>query len=183
MRMRDLVRPPAARPPTPDWIAVEQALGTSLPSDYKDLAATYGSGEFAEHLGLLHPLAPRETKNLILAQEWLASTLRLLVGPVGEDDSMADLTPAWVKQAEGALLACMVGRNAEAIYWRTDRANPDLWTIVVVDREPEEYAHYPLGLEEFLVQLLTGKLICHVLPDDLHETPSFKPYSWPLEQL
>lgn len=57
-----LVPPPAAPqgvPTAADWAAVEKALGTSLPDDYKDLVTMYGEGYFTDEVVWLY--APKHS--------------------------------------------------------------------------------------------------------------------------
>jgi hypothetical protein len=42
-----------------DWKAAEAALGTVLPSDFKQLVETYGSGELCGHLYWFNPFYER----------------------------------------------------------------------------------------------------------------------------
>lgn len=51
------VMPPPARPyrPTGDWSAVEAALGTALPADFKAFIGVYGSGEINCTLEINNP--------------------------------------------------------------------------------------------------------------------------------
>ncbi|CAM5700953.1 Knr4/Smi1-like domain-containing protein OS=Streptomyces griseomycini OX=66895 GN=FHS37_005303 PE=4 SV=1 [Streptomyces griseomycini] len=50
-----LCPPPAEPPPPVDWAQAERALGTALPTDYKQLVETYGDGIFDETIWLLVP--------------------------------------------------------------------------------------------------------------------------------
>ncbi|MGA5220631.1 hypothetical protein ACPCAE_31800 [Streptomyces cinereoruber] len=59
-----LCPPPAAVPPAPDWSEVEEALGTGLPRDYKELVAAYGPGRFCGFITLYQPHAPNRWTDL-----------------------------------------------------------------------------------------------------------------------
>jgi hypothetical protein len=66
-RLTALVPPPAEPVETGEagrWGEVEAALGTALPSDYKALIGTYGSGRFGDFLYLFNPFAPSGDGNL-----------------------------------------------------------------------------------------------------------------------
>jgi hypothetical protein len=56
------VVPPPARPIDPGdpgaWPKVEQALGTKLPSDYRDYGTRYGSGVLGHDLFVYNPFSP-----------------------------------------------------------------------------------------------------------------------------
>lgn len=48
-----------------DWAAVESAVGTRLPDDYKQFAALYGPGVFCDYLRIFHPHGPTAWVDLL----------------------------------------------------------------------------------------------------------------------
>lgn len=56
-----LCSPPTQPPSQVDWTQVEAALGTALPTDYKHIVQTYGSGLFDDTIWLLAPTPPTLT--------------------------------------------------------------------------------------------------------------------------
>jgi len=59
-RLTELVAPSGPRR-SRDWPAVERALGTALPTDYRQLVETYGGDVFDEAIRLLDPPCPDES--------------------------------------------------------------------------------------------------------------------------
>ncbi|MFG2661721.1 hypothetical protein [Streptomyces sp. NPDC048425] len=54
-RLTEVLLRPCALTQTPDWDAAEAALGTALPTDYKELITTYAGGFVDGYLLLLEP--------------------------------------------------------------------------------------------------------------------------------
>jgi hypothetical protein len=79
-RLGQLLPPPEdpVEPGRPDgWAAVEAALGTGLPSDFKAFTERYGSGMVDDFLYLFNPFAAGEDGNLLVEKDRvLAPTVR-----------------------------------------------------------------------------------------------------------
>jgi hypothetical protein len=71
-RLRRLLPPPAEalEPGRPDgWPAVEAALGTGLPSDFKAFTELYGSGKVDDFLYLFNPFTQGPDGNLLVERD------------------------------------------------------------------------------------------------------------------
>lgn len=133
-----------------EWAAVEAELGTALPADYRALVTVYGSGLFADWLGLFDPFDPRPHVRL-------AEQVRLL-GQTNRDlrADFPDFFPHPLFPEPGGLLP-FARANTSHLYWVT-RGKPDAWTIVVMGRAEGEHEAYRFGAAEFLLRWLGGKL-------------------------
>ena len=64
-------------PGEPDaWPAIERQLGLRLPSDYKALISTYGSGAIADFINVFNPFSENPHVRLVDAAESVAATYR-----------------------------------------------------------------------------------------------------------
>lgn len=142
-----LVPPPSPAPPPPDWNAVHRRLGTALPSDYRDFIDAYGPGCIGGLFWVLHPDGVPDRLNL--GAQWAAarSPQPLLTPPPYPPGVVA-----------GGLLPCAVDEDAGILYWHAREADPDRWTVVYRDEDGDSWLPHPLGLVEFLLAVVDGRL-------------------------
>ncbi len=170
-RIRQLIPPPAAPvgTGTPDkWQSVEQALGTTLPLDYKQFIDTYGTGWFAGYIALISPFYEEwpllEFKDEILnLYEW-------------RKEEFPEGRPPFPTYPEpGGLLPWGVDENGGAFFWRTT-GHPEEWTTVVLNADYDDvYDEYPTSLTSFLTGLLEGTIVVSRFPPDL-DLQSFRQF-------
>ncbi|KAF4407668.1 SMI1/KNR4 family protein [Streptomyces lycii] len=145
--------PPVAAPSPRDWEPVEQALGTPLPEDYKQLVDHFGGGVFDETFWLLEPgcsdpdydlLAVTEEREEVLADLWKgAETKPRLLEPEG-----TRLIPWAYVEGSGAHL-----------YWLIAPGRPpEDWTVMINEGRGPEWEHHPLPCARFLLDSMTGAL-------------------------
>ncbi|MCY1137024.1 SMI1/KNR4 family protein [Actinoplanes sp. Pm04-4] len=151
----DVCSPPAGSRSDFDWRAFELRTGQPLPSDYREIVATYESGRFAGFLSVYLPEAEVATARLDTMNAEVLRTLRDL-----EDEY------EWPYELD-KLLLCGVSDNGNYLFWRTENADPEAWTIVVSDSETEEWFEFPGGLAAFLRAVVTGELVVPIFPDNL----------------
>ncbi|MER6117616.1 SMI1/KNR4 family protein [Streptomyces sp. NPDC001743] len=136
---------PAPRTPV-DWQAAEQALGTRLPGDYKEIADLFGYGSFDMYLELLLP----GVRGLDLV-DWSLSARA----------HGADLwRPHPVHPDPGGLLRWGVSEQELDFFWQTGAADPDDWPVLV-RTDFDTWERYECGVGEFLVRLLTDTGLGH----------------------
>ncbi|MFF1570780.1 hypothetical protein ACFVY1_46945 [Streptomyces sp. NPDC058293] len=115
--------------PAVDWRAVEADLGTSLPSDYKEIVDLFGPGGFDEYVDLLVP------------------------GALGMD--LVDWARSEGYPAPKELLRWGSSEQEFDFVWQTRTANPDDWAVLV--GQFGEWERFDCGLGEFLVRMLTDR--------------------------
>ncbi|MGW5349554.1 hypothetical protein ACWERV_03420 [Streptomyces sp. NPDC004031] len=118
--------------PRADWPAIEAALGTRLPADYKEIADVFGEGSFDGCVEVLVPapdLAP-----------WTPDELT--------DPAAEGLLP-WACSEQGLVLL-----------WRTRPGDPGAWPVVARTEGREDEQH-DCGAGEFLLRLLTDVRLGH----------------------
>ncbi|MEV4943848.1 Lsr2 family DNA-binding protein [Streptomyces zaomyceticus] len=165
-----LCPPPAVPPPAPDWSQVEDAWGTSLPQDYKELVTAYGPGRFCGFITLYQPHSP---------SAWIDLTGPLparLRGQI-EEVRQAARHPWPLPHSPENLFAMGVTDNGDYLFWVTQPAEtPDQWTVAVNEALRAPWFSYTGSLTEFLVGVLGGTTRVPMFPRDLlRHGPTFTP--------
>ncbi|MFB8273522.1 histone-like nucleoid-structuring protein Lsr2 [Streptomyces sp. NPDC055955] len=158
--LNDLARlsPPPAAPPTVDWQDTEDALGFTLPTDYKQLAAAYGPGSFCNFLSVRHPLG---------ATDWIS-----LPGPMTtavQEQLQRDRDQGRpVPHAPAELFPIAVSDNGEYVFWhRPATCAPQEWTITVNEARGPRWFPFDGTLTEFLLSVLSGQTSVPLFPNGL----------------
>ncbi|WP_326733589.1 hypothetical protein [Streptomyces sp. NBC_01022] len=141
-----------------DWQAVEQALGTRLPGDYKAIVDLFGPGSFDTYLELLVP----GVRGLDLV-DWASSDQVRAAGL---------WRPHPIHPEPGGLLRWGVSEQELDFVWRTGAPDPDDWPVLV-RTDFDTWETYECGAGEFIVRLLTdvrlpyptGRIAAHCFLD------------------
>lgn len=171
-RLRALIPPPASvTPPSPSaWSAVEDVLGTTLPTDFVDLVSGYGPGRFDRFLWVLQPV--EEPPALSLAGQAVdqLDVLRELVG-YGEE------VPYGVADGRAELLPWALTDNGDVCFWVTrPESVPDEWTIAIHESRGPDWETFPGSCTEFLVAVFEGTSVFDTFPRGFPSaTPAFTP--------
>jgi hypothetical protein len=167
--------PPPPEPVEPAeearWPEIEQALGTALPSDYKALLATYGSGTFDEELWLFSPFAPPGDGNLLdecpaVLADYAESRRRF--------PARYPLPPF---PEPGGVLPLGRSDTGNELYWVTE-GQPDDWPVALFGSRSPRHEVHPGGIAAFLAALAAGELDTRLLPEGLRrrDRHSFTPF-------
>ncbi len=149
-RLAELLPPPPSVPPV-DWPAVEAALGTPLPGDYKAFCERWGAtGEIETSGPVTVYRQPAEARSF-------GKVLRQMRDVDGTIDHVA-LYPE-----EGGLLCWGGSESEDVLLWRTE-GPPDAWEVVVFRYAP---ARTGLPFAEWLVAALEGRLPAEHAPPEL----------------
>ncbi|MFI5666609.1 hypothetical protein [Streptomyces sp. NPDC051704] len=135
-----------------DWRAVEAAIGTALPSDFKSLAEWYPAFELDEFLGVCTPLPGEE-------DGWAKGTAEEREG--GDSAYPADLRPA--ELASTALMSWGESTDGDQFFWSALGDDPEQWPVTVCSRNGPWW-HYAGGTVQFLAELCDGTLEPWALP-------------------
>jgi len=168
-RVAELIPPPEAVAPK-DWAQVEQALGTQLPEDYKQLVDTFGGGVFDETVWLLEPgcsvpdydlLSMAEERQEVLGNLWNHGEPK----PAELETAGARLLP-WAYAEEGG----------EFLYWLiTPGQDPGTWPIMINEGRGPEWEKHPGPCAAFLLSLMTGETSSGTFPELPAEEHQFDP--------
>ncbi|MFE9412238.1 histone-like nucleoid-structuring protein Lsr2 [Streptomyces sp. NPDC006704] len=142
-----------------DWPAVEAALRTRLPEDYKELTAAYDPGCFANFLWIFDPCHTSVHVNLTgPASDRTRAQVR--------DDYARGICPAPVDPE--LLLPCGGTDNGETLFWIMDPlAGPDAWKIAVNEARGPRWFVFDGNVTQFLISVLNGTTSVPQFPDSL----------------
>lgn len=170
-RLVSLAAPPAATPPAADWADVERRLGHPLPADYKELADTYGNGQFDEHIRLWGPEDTPAGRGLISMNEGYFDDLEDVWEMEGE-------APEEIE--DGATLVVWARtKDADTLNWVVrPGVAPDAWPVMVLGADATVWENYDRNATRFLADLLSGEIDSGILSSEL--TPpdhTFRPHA------
>jgi len=163
-----LVPPPPATGRGWGWDQIEEGLGR-LPSDYKRLVETYGSGSFDDFLWLLVPGYDNPNVDLGRQAAAILDHLRELRAPEGG-------VPYDLRRDAPGLLPWAVTDNGETCFWDTASEDPDAWSIVVNEARGPAWVTFAGSATDFLLAVFAAKSPCALFPDDFPSPePAFTP--------
>ncbi|GAA3989999.1 hypothetical protein GCM10022384_42470 [Streptomyces marokkonensis] len=139
-----------------DWSEYARALGTDVPSDYKELGEAYPTFSVGGFLIVGTPRPGREAAS---------AAARLDALDALEDLAEADMANGYVPYPRpGGLLHCAETSSGDIFYWRTGDSDPDSWPVVVSTRN-DDWWEYDKGLVSLLAGLVSGDVPPWGLPD------------------
>ncbi|MEU4150704.1 hypothetical protein [Streptomyces sp. NPDC026659] len=131
-----------------DWKAVEEALGTRLPSDFKALAEWYPAFELDDFLGVFLPWPGEEG-------DWAGE------GDGPYSDYPADLRPPELVPTN--LISWGDSKEGDVFFWSVLGDDPEHWPVTICSRNGPWW-HYAGGTVQFLAELTNGTLEPWELP-------------------
>ncbi|MGW7106529.1 hypothetical protein ACWGHU_10265 [Streptomyces xanthophaeus] len=126
-----LLPPPSNGGDMVDWEQVHAQFGCNLPQDYRDFVAVYGMGSISDSLGISAP-------------------------PFDGHPYDDHLLYGCSYPAPGGVLRWGANEGADDFVWRCGDEDPDRWTVAVSTRGT--WHDYDLGMAEFLVELVSGRV-------------------------
>jgi hypothetical protein len=139
----------AGDPASVSWDAVEEQIGSALPSDYKEMASRTGTAVLDDRLTIF---APHESEELdigamIKERDWAWDFLR-------EDVYLPDRF-----FADGRRLIVFAAIDACYFFWDArDGVAPEEWGVVIVDGDLQNWFELPLSATECLYNVLVGDI-------------------------
>ncbi|MDI2127589.1 SMI1/KNR4 family protein [Yinghuangia seranimata] len=143
-------RPPRAI----DWQSVEEALGTRLPADYKDLIARYPELVVGGFIRVLGPHGRFPSMDIVAESQSNQSWLEYITEEAEHHD---EAIPYVAYPAPGGILRWGVTTNGDYCHWRTGPGDPDEWTIVVSEGKGDEWTEFAGGLGAFIEALFLAR--------------------------
>ncbi|UQA92763.1 Lsr2 family DNA-binding protein [Streptomyces halobius] len=139
-----------------------------LPTDYKELASTYGPGRFADYLQIYHPHGNTEYVDLV-------GPMPAKIRSQLQKDYHQGTHP--VPYDPRQLFTMGVTDNGEYLFWVTEPLDaPDSWRVAVNEARGPQWFIYDGTITEFLVSVLTGDTAVPQFPRGILEhVPSFAP--------
>jgi hypothetical protein len=169
-RLRQLLPPPAdpAEPGRPDgWAAVEAAIGTQLPGDFKAFTELYGSGMVDDFLYLFNPFASGQDGNLLAEKD------RVLAAYGQTRARFPDRLPLPPFPEPGGVLPLGRTDNGDELYWVT-AGDPDGWPVALLESRAALQELHAMPVTGFLAALAANQLTSRILPEDVLDRPSHR---------
>jgi hypothetical protein len=169
-RLRRLLPPPdhPVEPARPDgWAAVERALGTGLPGDFKAFTERYGSGTVDDFLYLFNPFASGQDGNLVVEKD------RVLAAYRQTRARFPDRLPLPPFPEPGGVLPLGRTDNGDELYWVTD-GDPDHWPVALLESRAALQEVHQVPVTGFLAALAANQLVSRILPEDVLGRPSHR---------
>jgi hypothetical protein len=176
-RLLQLLPPPAhpVEPARPEgWAAVEAALGTGLPADFKAFTELYGSGKVDDFLYLFNPFTQGQDGNLLAEKNRVLAAYRQTRARFPERLALPPFPE------KGGVLPLGRTDNGDELYWVT-QGPPDLWPVMLLASRAALQELQPMPVTGFLGALAANQLTSRVLPEDLLRRSShrFTPFPDP----
>lgn len=141
------------------WTEIEQKIGISLPSDYRDYITTFGTGYVGEFIWVFNPFASKPTFNLIEQIRVRLDAVRVIKQQLPSD------APFKLFPEQGGLLPCGATGNGDCLFWLTE-GNPDEWPILVNESRGPDWAQFNMRLTDFLAGVIRREISCEIFPTD-----------------
>ncbi len=145
---------------------------SALPSAYKEFITRYGTGCVDGFIWIYNPSS--ENNYLDLGSQVVRQMEAIRVATAENSGFPFD-----VSEERGELLPFGITDNGDFLLWKTT-GDPDSWPIVVLDSRLGSYQVFALSLIDFLIQVLSSKVLVSVFPDDFPSAlPQFSPAPQP----
>ncbi|MFE5854321.1 hypothetical protein ACFQ61_14050 [Streptomyces sp. NPDC056500] len=135
------------------WDAVESALETTLPGDYKRLCEAFGEGVFS---GAYFPLSVSAGVSSDLLSNW-RTHLRYAPEPGSADERESLYAPyAIYRPGHGGLIPWGSSESAHGLFWLADAGSPDEWPTLAMwpDAEAGDWSRFDMSASEFMGRVI-----------------------------
>lgn len=123
-----------------DRLPVERRLGLPVPASFKELAETFGPGEFSQYLFLAGPGDERAAHSLAReSAAWLFPGAADLLHPYPPPGEPGGPVP-WGGTCHG-----------DAFFWLPDSADPDTWPVLALGESADRH-RFDLTVPEFVLE-------------------------------
>ncbi|MFH8731681.1 SMI1/KNR4 family protein [Streptomyces sp. NPDC017964] len=139
-----------------DWTALETALGTALPSDYRSLAEAYPVLVIDDFVMVSVPTPGAEVS-------WASASRN---DEILQDLYEMDDTEGYVPFPQpGGLIGWAASNSGDDFYWKTSPADPDAWPVVV-RTDNADWIEFPVGAVDFLAGVYGRTIDVPGMPGD-----------------
>ncbi|GLW54502.1 hypothetical protein [Kitasatospora phosalacinea] len=125
-----------------DWLPVERRLGLPVPASFKELAETFGPGEFSRYLLVHGPGDERTPHSLARARAaWFSPAAADLLHPYPPPGEPGGPVP-WGGTCHG-----------DTFFWLPGAARPDTWPVLALS-ETADWHRFDLTVPEFVLEAI-----------------------------
>ncbi len=162
-RLVEMVPPPETPFSSGDqkaFLAVEKELGRALPSDFKQLIATYGYGLWQRFWCVLNPFIGdgKQVRSWFCPRYGMAGGEQKLASLRAGRDQFPELHIYPIFPEPGGLFPWAMTDNGDFLYWLTE-GDPDTWpTIHDPDLTEKDWKRYDLPCTAIVYGAISGEL-------------------------
>ena len=151
-----------------DWDLLEEFLGLTYPSDFKDLIGKYGRGRWFDHASFIYD-TPKNQLQACQAVKNAATRLHPLLQLGMRDDSREELKlPCY--PSPGGLFPFMNDLSGSVYCWLTKPKNPEKWPVYCWFQGSGPIIEN-MSASQMLIDWLDGKPIMTDLWGNVDELP------------
>jgi hypothetical protein len=143
-----------------DWIEVEQALKTKLPSDYKNYINIFGTGCLFDFIWVFNPFSKNSNLNLYSQIKLQLDAIIIL------EKEFDERCPYPIYPVMGGLLPWGITNNGDIMFWFT-KGEPNFWTTAIHESRGSKYETFEASLTNFIIDLNFGKIMSEIIPIQL----------------
>ncbi len=149
------------------WDLVEDELGFSIPTDYKEIVTRVGAFQAWGFVSVTAPGCENLNLNLLETVKSKSLLLRLIKEGLEEIRQSSGLSapyeinrPVWPEP--NGLVSWGYTDNADALSW-----DPVTGHILLTERNAEIWEEYDETFASWMMGLASGRLVSRILPDDV----------------
>jgi hypothetical protein len=156
--IRDLLGvQPYRRTPT-DWEAASQALGASIPSDFRALVNAFGPGLIGNDTVLLQPYATDKNYDQVLVHQERMRGLEIIWEDEEDDDPEDQTKPLIFNEPGVRPVLWAYSSLGYYLHWAARRdTDPASWQIALESARGEDWEFHAGTATSFLLRLLRGQ--------------------------
>lgn len=133
-----------------DWRSMEEQLGFGLPEDFKEIAETFGVGEFSDYLNLL----TGQEMNDFSVIGVLTGLRRVLTRVLHRDEAYSPYRIFDRDGEKGGLIPWARGVGEAEFFWLAEGDDPNHWPVVARLDAEEEWHRFDMSMAEFVFRML-----------------------------
>ncbi len=170
MAIEDLITavPPPAKPietgDQKNWVLIEQTLGISLPTDFRDFGLRYGTGRFTDrrelHIGVFNPFSSVFLEKI----RGECDRCRECKEVLGQESIPYPIFPE-----TSGLLPWGGDEIGSGMYWLTEGPAKE-WPVILMNHH-EEIERYDLSMTTFLAKVFRREFRCILWPEPFFLEP------------
>ncbi|MEV6897845.1 SMI1/KNR4 family protein [Amycolatopsis sp. NPDC051372] len=141
-----------------DWKIVENQLGFSVPESHKRLLSIFPSGTFST---FVHVWSPVQSDGWLKAYEWKVQAKFSFFS--GAREALPEDYPHLFHPEPGGLIPWGEDDSHTYFWGAAKDLDPDDWPVVFLDNAGEDWGTRQGSTAEFLLELLSGRLVSDAL--------------------
>ena len=141
-----------------EWESIQKENNVVFPADYMEYIDFYGVGIIEDYLWIFSPWSKNMELNFFArAKMGLNEYSKLHMEYPAEH-------PFPLYPEKNGLLPFGATKNGDILYWQNTNDNPDLWKLIIYNKNSGSYLQYNFTVTDFLVGVIKGTILCDIVP-------------------